>query len=79
MELDKVTNIDSVDDNDNFEFLKNYPDLNKYFIFAYPVYNFRSTEINAVLGINQIKRLNTNNKRRVGNFSYFIKNIDNKQ
>ncbi len=61
------------------KFLKNYPDLNKDFIFAYPGYNFRSTEINAVLGINQIKRLNTNNKRRVGNFSYFIKNIDKKK
>ena len=61
------------------KFLKNYSDLNKDFIFAYPGYNFRSTEINAVLGINQIKRLNTNNKRRVGNFSYFIKNIDKKK
>ena len=60
------------------KFLKNYSDLNKDFIFAYPGYNFRSTEINAVLGINQIKRLNTNNKKRVGNFSYFIKNIDKK-
>ena len=61
------------------KFLKNYSDLNKDFIFAYPGYNFRSTEINAVLGINQIKRLNTNNKKRVGNFSYFIKNIDKKK
>ena len=61
------------------KFLKNYSDLNKDFIFAYSGYNFRSTEINAVLGINQIKRLNTNNKRRVGNFSYFIKNIDKKK
>lgn len=61
------------------KFLKNYSDLNKDFIFAYPGYNFRSTEINAVLGINQIKRLNTNNKKRVSNFSYFIKNIDKKK
>ena len=61
------------------KFLKNYSDLNKDFIFAYPGYNFRSTEINAVLGINQIKRLNSNNKKRVGNFSYFIKNIDKKK
>jgi len=61
------------------KFLKNYSDLNKDFIFAYPGYNFRSTEINAVLGINQIKSLNTNNKKRVSNFSNFIKNIDKKK
>lgn len=34
MELDKVTNIDSVDDNDNFEFLKNQIDVVKKIYFA---------------------------------------------
>ena len=33
------------------------PDLNKDFIFLRPSHNFRSTEINAVLGLSQIKKL----------------------
>ena len=53
-----------------------YPYLNKDFLFAYPGYNFRSTEINAVYGLNQIKRLNSNNKFRIGNFKFFLKNLD---
>ena len=43
---------------------KQYPDLNPDFIFAFPAYNVRSTEINAVLGRSQLKRLDQNNERR---------------
>lgn len=50
--------------------------LNKEFLFLYPGYNFRSTEINAVYGINQLKRLNTNNKKRNRNFKFFLDNLD---
>ncbi len=38
-----------------------YPDLTPDFIFAFPAYNMRSTEINAVLGRSQLKRLDANN------------------
>ncbi|MCH2379714.1 MAG: DegT/DnrJ/EryC1/StrS family aminotransferase, partial [Pedosphaera sp.] len=38
-----------------------YPDLNPDFIFAYPAYNVRGTELNAVIGRNQLKRLDDNN------------------
>src|SRR5436190_2950187 len=34
-----------------------HPDLNPDFIFAFPAYNVRSTEINAVIGRSQLKRL----------------------
>jgi CDP-6-deoxy-D-xylo-4-hexulose-3-dehydrase len=56
-----------------------YGKLNKDFIFLYPGYNFRSTEINAIMGINQLKRLNNNIKRRNINFKIFINNLDKKK
>jgi len=57
-------------------YIKKCKNLNKDFIFLYPGYNFRSTEINAVMGINQLKRLNNNIKRRNINFKIFIDHID---
>ena len=41
------------------------PDLNKDFIFLNPAHNFRSTELNAVIGLSQIKKLDSNNTNRV--------------
>ena len=52
------------------------PDLNKDFIFLNPAHNFRSTEINAVLGLSQVKKLDNNNSKRVDNFNYFINKLD---
>lgn len=52
------------------------PQLNKDFIFIAPAHNFRSTEINAVLGLSQLKNLDENNKKRIENFDYFIKRLD---
>lgn len=52
------------------------PDLNKDFIFLHPSHNFRSTEINAVLGLSQIKRLDSNNQKRIDNFAYFMSRLD---
>lgn len=53
-----------------------YPDLHPEFIFLAPGFNMRSTEINAVLGLNQLKRLDTNNERRIENFNVFLNNLD---
>ena len=53
-----------------------HPDLNPDFIFAYPAYNVRSTEINAVLGRSQLKRLDRNNERRRANLRLFLDNLD---
>jgi CDP-6-deoxy-D-xylo-4-hexulose-3-dehydrase len=52
------------------------PDLNKDFIFIRPAHNFRSTELNAVIGLSQIKKLDTNNVNRVNNFNHFIERLD---
>ena len=51
--------------------LNKYKNLNTDFIFSYPSYNLRSTEINAIIGLNQLKRLNKNIAKRNYNFQYF--------
>ena len=53
-----------------------YPDLNPEFIFAYPAYNVRSTELNAVIARKQLKRLDSNNAKRVKNFQCFLDHLD---
>ncbi len=52
------------------------PDLNPDFIFAYPAFNCRNTEIGAVIGRNQLHRLDVNNHRRRSNFKLFLDNLD---
>lgn len=53
-----------------------HPDLNPDFIFAFPAYNFRSTEINAVIGRAQLKRLDANNLIRTENLKLFLENLN---
>ena len=53
-----------------------YSELNPDFIFAYPAFNVRSTELNAVIARNQLKRLDENNIKRVKNFKLFLDNLD---
>ncbi len=55
---------------------KKYPDLNPDFIFAFPAYNMRSTEINAVIGLSQLRRLSKNNKIRSKNLKIFLSNLN---
>lgn len=55
------------------------PDLNPDFIFLGPAHNFRSTEINAVIGLNQLPRLDDNNAIRTSNFNYFIENLNSEK
>jgi CDP-6-deoxy-D-xylo-4-hexulose-3-dehydrase len=55
---------------------KKYPDLNKNFIFLYPGFNFRNNEIGAVIGLNQLKRLDKNNLKRTKNFKLFLSLLD---
>ena len=52
------------------------PDLNPDFIFSFPAYNVRSTELNAILGRSQLKRLDANNVRRTDNLLTFLENLD---
>ncbi len=53
-----------------------HPDLNPDFIFALPGFNFRSTEIQAVIGRSQLKRLDGNNRLRIENLKLFLENLD---
>jgi len=55
---------------------KAHPDLNPDFIFAYASHNMRSTEINAVLGLSQLKRLDKYVKIRAANYETFLKNLN---
>lgn len=57
-------------------YIKKNPDLSPDFIFAYPAYNVRNTEIGAVLGRSQLKRLDENNSKRKKNFKLFLENLD---
>lgn len=58
------------------EWIRQYQDLNPDFIFAYPSFNFRSSEINAVIGRNQLKRLDANNEKRKHNLKVFLSHLD---
>lgn len=55
---------------------KEYPELHPEFIFMCPGYNMRSTELNAVIGLNQLKRLDYNISRRIDNYKLFIEHLD---
>ena len=57
-------------------YVEKHPDLNTDFIFAFPAYNVRSSEINAVLGRSQLKRLDANNEIRRENLRLFLNNLD---
>jgi CDP-6-deoxy-D-xylo-4-hexulose-3-dehydrase len=53
-----------------------HPDLTPDFIFALPGFNVRSTELNAVLGRCQLRRLDANNERRRENLRVFLGHLD---
>ena len=63
-------------DNLKLDFCDKYPDLHPEFIFAFPAYNLRSTEINAIFGRSQLKRLDENNTIRKKNLRLFLDNLD---
>ena len=64
--------------NPNFEkkIIKENPKLSPKFIFLYPAYNLRNTEISAVVGLNQLKRLDRNNILRTKNFKFFLEHLN---
>lgn len=52
------------------------PELNPDFIFAFPAYNTRNTEIGGIMGRSQLKRLDANVIRRTENLHRFLSQID---
>lgn len=55
------------------------PELNPDFIFAFPAYNVRNTEIGGILGLQQLKRLDQVVERRTQNLKHFLSSIDPKK
>jgi CDP-6-deoxy-D-xylo-4-hexulose-3-dehydrase len=58
------------------KYLKKHKDLNSEFIFSDIGFNFRNNEIGAVLGLNQITKLDKNISLRNRNMSHFISLLD---
>jgi CDP-6-deoxy-D-xylo-4-hexulose-3-dehydrase len=56
--------------------VKKYSHLSSKFIFLYAAYNMRNNEISAVIGLNQLKRLDDNNLKRAKNLKIFLKNLN---
>ena len=52
------------------------PELHSDFIFSYPAYNVRNTEIGGIMGRKQLRRLDENIKRRTDNLKRFLEKID---
>ena len=67
---------ESTNENLKEKYMSEYPDLNSDFIFTIASHNMRPTELNGLLGISQLSRLNTNNKKRAENLDYFLDNLN---
>tara|TARA_B100000242_G_scaffold6370_1_gene4059 strand:- start:7715 stop:8902 length:1188 start_codon:yes stop_codon:yes gene_type:complete len=59
-------------ENHKQKWINDYQDLNEKFIFTKPAFNFRNNEIGALIGIEQLKRLDIMIKKRAENFEYFL-------
>jgi CDP-6-deoxy-D-xylo-4-hexulose-3-dehydrase len=58
------------------KYISNFPDLNPNFIFAFPSYNVRNTEIGAIIGLNQLNRIDSIVEKRTENLTYFLSKLD---
>jgi len=56
-----------------------YPDISKQFLFVTDGYNFRNDELSAVLGLSQLKRLDSYIEKRNENYLMFISLIEKYQ
>ena len=67
---------ESVNSNTRDHYSVRYPDLNPDFIFALYSHNMRPTELNGILGLSQLKRLDSNVKKRRINLDIFLSSLD---
>ena len=58
------------------QYITENPELNPDFIFAFPAYNVRNTELGGILGRSQLKRLDANVEKRTENLKRFLSQID---
>lgn len=70
---------ESTDDDIKSTYQTENPELNPDFIFAFPAYNMRNTEIGGILGRSQLKRLDAIVQRRTENQHHFFDLIDKKK
>jgi CDP-6-deoxy-D-xylo-4-hexulose-3-dehydrase len=63
---------ESLNANTKNDYAEKYPDLNPDFIFAFASHNMRPSEINGLLGLEQLPRLDLNNKLRAQNLERFL-------
>jgi len=61
------------------QYQSQYPELNPLFTFAVPGYNVRNTELYAVLGSSQLKRLDHNILKRTKNLNLWLSALDSKK
>lgn len=54
---------------------RDFPDLNPEFIFAFPAYNVRPTEIGGIIGCSQLERIDSIVSARTENFKYFLSRL----
>ncbi len=66
---------ESIDVDFEKKYLKEGFTSHREFTFPFAGFNFRPTELNAFLGIEQLKDLDKNNTRRNENFNYFLDNL----
>jgi len=57
--------------------IEKYQDLNEKFIFTRPAFNVRNNEIGAIIGLEQLKRLDSMVKKRADNFQLFLNLLPN--
>jgi len=55
--------------------IKKNKSLSPKFIFLHPAYNVRNNEIGALIGLNQLKSLDKNNRIRKRNLNFFLKHL----
>ena len=59
-------------------YYKENPSLHPDFIFSFPAYNVRNTEIGGIMGLSQLKRLDENIERRTKNLHRFLDQLNSK-
>ena len=64
-------------DNRKKYWIEKYRDLNEKFIFTRPAFNFRNNEIGAIIGLEQLKRLDNMIEKRAKNFELFLDLLPN--
>jgi CDP-6-deoxy-D-xylo-4-hexulose-3-dehydrase len=67
---------ESQDQSTKERFKSDFPDLNSEFIFSYAAHNMRPTEINGILGLSQLPRLDAIVDSRTRNFKLFLNGLD---